>query len=174
MHMASIDYKNLSLKDALDIAIIIEDDARERYRELAEQLEQHNTAEAAEFFRFMVENETKHGDQLRKQRADVFGDAPQEVSGAAVPEVEIADYDAARAFMSVHSALRVAMANEVRAHDFYDEALKYVTDPQVKELFTELRAEEVDHQDQIKKVQDKLPPEDKTNPDDFADEPVAH
>jgi rubrerythrin len=172
--MATIDYKNLNLKDALDIAIVIEDDARDRYRELAEQLEQHNTGEAAQFFHFMVENETKHGDQLRRHRASLFGDAPREVDGAAVPEVELADYDVARAFMSVHAALRVAMANEVRAHDFYDEALEYVTDPEVKELFTELRAEEVDHQDQIKKVQSKLPPEDTSNPDDFADEPVAH
>lgn len=172
--MASIDYKNLNLKDALDIAILIEDEARERYGELAAQLEEHNTAEAAEFFRFMVDNETKHGDQLREHRASRFGDAPQEVDSSAIPEVELADYDEARAFMSVHTALRVAMANEVRAHDFYDEALKFVTDPEVKELFTELRAEEVDHQEQIKKVQAKLRPEDETNPDDFADEPVAH
>ena len=170
----TIDYKNLNLKDALDIAIIIEDDARERYRELAEQLEQHGTSDAAQFFHFMVENETKHGEQLRRQRHALYGDEAQHVNGAAVPEVEIADYDAARMFMSVHAALRVAMANEVRAHDFYDEALKYVTDPDVKELFTELRTEEVEHQDQIRRVMDKLPPEERTNPDDFADEPVAH
>ena len=87
-----------------------------------------------------------------------------------IPEVETADYDAARMFMSPHAALRVALANEVRAHDFYDNALAHVTDAKVKELFTELRAEELDHQAQIKKVLDKLPPEDKSNPDDFADE----
>ena len=80
--MATIDYKNLNLKDALDIAIIIEDDARERYRELAEQLEEHSTVDAAKFFHFMVENETKHGDQLRKHRATLFGDAPQELAQA--------------------------------------------------------------------------------------------
>jgi rubrerythrin len=171
--MPTIDYRNLTLKDALDLAIIIEEDARERYRELAEQLEQHRTGDAAEFFQFMVENETKHAAQLQKQRQAMFGDVPREVHGSAVPEVEVADYDSARAFMSVHAALRVAMANEVRAHEFYDLALKYVSDAEVKALFTELRAEELDHQEQIKKVQAKLPPEDEIDPDDYVDGPIA-
>jgi rubrerythrin len=172
--MATIDYRNLTLKDALDLAIIIEEEARERYRELAEQLEQHRTGEAAEFFQFMVENEAKHAAELQHKRQAMFGDAPRELHGAAVPEVEVADYDSARAFMSVHAALRVAMANEVRAHDFYDEALQYVSDAEVKALFSDLRAEELDHQDQIKKVLAKLPPEDEIDPDDFVDGPIAH
>jgi rubrerythrin len=87
--------------------------------------------------------------------------------------VEVTDYEAARAFMSAHQALRIAMANEVRAHDFYDEALKHVTDPEVRRLFEELRAEEVEHQEQIERTLAKLGPEDTTDPDDFADEPVA-
>ena len=171
--MASINYSKLTLKDALDAAIIIEDEAKDRYQELAEQLEEHHTHEAAEFFRFMVDNEKKHGDDLRKQRKAMFRDEPREITAAQVPEVETSDYDTARAFMSAHQALRVAMANEVRAHDFYDDALKHVTDSKIRSLFAELRAEEVDHKKQIEKVLAKLGPEGTADPNDFVDEPTA-
>jgi rubrerythrin len=170
----TLDFSKLTLQDALDLAIFIEEDASARYREFSEQLEAHNNPEAVEFFRFMVEQENKHGAELRARREEMFGDATANVATGDIPEIETADYDTAHAFMSPHAALRVALASEVRAHDFYDDALGHVTDEAVKKLFTELRAEELDHQAQIKKVMEKLPPEDKSNPDDFADEPVAH
>lgn len=169
-----LDYSKLTLQDALDLAIFVEEDASARYQEFGEQLEQHHSAEAAELFHFMVTQETKHGDELRLQRKNMFGDVPANVTAIQIPAVETADYDAARAFMSPHAALRVALANEVRAYDFYDHALAHVTDAKVKELFTELRAEELEHQAQIKKAMEKLPPEDRSNPNDFGDEPVAH
>lgn len=171
--MTKLDYDKLSLQDALDMAILIEKEAEERYGELAEQLEQHRTPEAADFFRCMVENEAKHGKKLRDHRKQLFGDASSKVDATVIPEVEVTDYDEARAFMTPHQALRIAMANEVRAHDFYADALSQVKDVKIRELFEELRKEEVDHQEQIKRAQTKLGPEDKSNPDDFADEPVA-
>ena len=38
-----IDFANLSIKDALDLAVLVEEEAEERYRELADNLEFHNT-----------------------------------------------------------------------------------------------------------------------------------
>ena len=64
MTIKGIDLAALSLMDALDLAILVEDEARERYEEFAFQMEQHRTPEAAKFFRYMVENESKHGDEL--------------------------------------------------------------------------------------------------------------
>jgi rubrerythrin len=43
----------------------------------------------------------------------------------------------------------------------------------VKKLFEELRAEEVVHQDMVKKELAKAPPDSDAAPEDFADEPVA-
>ncbi len=169
----TLDFAKLSLQDALDIAILIEEEARDRYEELAEQLEQHRTRDAADFFREMVQNESKHAADLKAHRREVFGSAPMRVDPALVPEVETTDYDEARAFMSPHQALRIALANEDRAFAFYGLALKKVKDAKVKSLFKELQQEEKLHQDMVKKTLASLPPEDKTNPDDFVDEPVA-
>ena len=49
-----IDFSALTLKDALDLAILIEEEARERYEDFADQMEQHHTPEAGRFFRFMA------------------------------------------------------------------------------------------------------------------------
>ena len=69
-----IEFSTLSLKDALDLAILIEDEARERYEEFVDQLELHHTAEAAAFFRQMAANETKHGAELSERGKARFGD----------------------------------------------------------------------------------------------------
>ncbi len=167
----SLDFAKLTLQDALDVAIIIEEEARDRYDELAEQLLQHNTPDAAKFFRTMVTNEEKHAEQLRAQRAKAFGKAPVTVERSLIPEVEITDYSEARAFMSAQKAYRIAYANETRAHDFYAAALKQTHEPAVQALFKELLDEEKEHQAIVKRALDKLPAETPGDNDDYVDEP---
>lgn len=169
-----IDFAALSLKDALDLAILIEEEARERYEEFVDQLELHHTAEAAEFFRHMAVNETKHGDELSARRRELFGDAPRAVSRAMLWDVEAPEYHQARVFMSARHAMEVALDAETKAHDFFAAALQHVTDPEVKALFEELRDEEIEHQQLVGQHLAKLPPDDDVNPDDYADEPVSH
>ena len=96
-----LDLSKLTLKDALDLAVLVEEEARERYEEFADQMETHHTKEAAAFFRFMVENERKHGADLAERRKALFGDSPRTVSRLQFFDVEAPDYDEARAFMSV-------------------------------------------------------------------------
>ena len=45
--MPTIDFASLTLQDALDLAILIEEEAKERYEEFAENLSLHHTPEAA-------------------------------------------------------------------------------------------------------------------------------
>ena len=170
----SIDLAKLTLQDALDIALIIEEEASERYSELARQLELHHTDEAAAFFRRMVGYEKAHAAQLREKRQQLVGDAPSEVDPVEVPELEAPDFGAIRAFMSPHAALRVAMQSEVRAHEFYSKALESVKDEQVRELFAEMVEEEAHHKMLVQQQMDKLPPEDTQDPDANVDPPVAH
>jgi rubrerythrin len=89
-------------------------------------------------------------------------------------DIEAPEYDAVRAFMSVQSALEVALTSEIKAYDFYDGALGEVTDPEVKELFVQLRDEESHHQAMIRDVMAKVPDDDTFDPDDFVDDPVGH
>jgi rubrerythrin len=173
MTIQGIDLAALSLRDALDLAILIEDEAQERYEEFAGQMEQHRTPEAATFFRHMVENEAKHGQDLAARRAQLFGQEPATVSRAQIFDLEAPDYDAARAFMTPRQAMEAALASEVKAHAFFEGALVAIQDPEVRALFQELRDEERQHQVLVQAELTKLPPDSNLSDEDFVDEPAA-
>ena len=61
--------------------------------------------------------------------------------------------------MSTLKAYLVALAAEEKAHAFYDDALRHVTQPDVKALFEELREEEAEHVAMVKELIANLPPE---------------
>ena len=168
-----IDFAELTLRDALDLAVLIEEEACERYHEFSDQMELHDTPDAARFFRFMAENEEKHREQLAARRREVFADAPSSVTRAMIFDVEAPEYDEARAFMTVHEALRAALRAEEKAYAFFDSALPGIDDPEVSALFEELRAEEVEHQDMVRRELDKAPPDPEIASDDLADDPVG-
>lgn len=168
-----IDFANLSIKDALDLAILVEEEARDRYQELADNLDVHNTGDAAAFFRFMVGCEAKHGEELSEKRRELFGTEPMTVDRSMLWDVEAPGYETTRTFMTLQDALQVAMAAETKAFEFFDGALPEVKDPEVRELFTELRQEEVEHMDMVREQMKKIPAADGFDPGDFADEPVA-
>jgi len=169
----TIDYTTLTLRDALDLAILIEDEARDRYTEFVDQMEIHHTPDAAEFFRFMASNESKHGQLLTEKRQALFGDEPSRMSRDMLWDIEAPEYAEAHAFMSPREAMEVALRCEVKAHDYFARALERVSDPEVRELFRELREEEVEHQEMVKTELAKLPPGPDVDPEDYVDEPVA-
>ncbi len=173
MATRGIDFKALTLKDALDLAVLIEQEARERYEDFAAQMDQHRTPQAAGFFRSMAENEAKHGAVLAARRAQLFGDAPSAVTSAMLFDVEAPAYEEARAFMSPRQAMAAALASEVKAHAFFADALPVLQDAGVKRLFEELRDEEVEHQALVKAALAKLPPDSGLSDEDFVDEPTA-
>jgi rubrerythrin len=173
MATRGIDFATLSLMDALDLAILIEDEALERYEEFATQMEQHRTPEAAKFFRHMMENESKHGAELSLRRAQRFGEVPRVVTRAMIFDIEAPDYDAARAFMTPRKAMAAALASEVKAHAFFVGALPFLKDADVRALFEELRNEELEHQQLVQAEIYKLGPDNGLSDEDFVDEPAA-
>jgi rubrerythrin len=168
----SLDFGTLSLMDALDLAILVEAEAEERYLEFVDQLELHHTHEAAEFFRFMAHNEQRHGEALANRRRALFGDQPRSVTREMLWDVEAPDYDQARTSMSVRAAVLAALASEVKAHAFFVAAIPHLRDPEVRVLFEELRDEEVEHQGLVQKQLAKLGP-DADAGWDMSDDPVA-
>ncbi len=171
----SVDFNfaDLSLKDALDLAILVEEEARDRYQELADNLEVHNTGDAAQFFRFMVGCEAKHGEELTQKRRELFRTDSMSVDRSMLWDVEAPGYEVARTFMTLQDALQVALAAETKAFEFFDGALPEVKHSAVRELFTELRQEEVEHMQMVREQMKKNPGGDGFDPGDFADEPVA-
>ncbi len=170
MSLAGIDVTRLLLRDALDIAILIEEEARDRYRELAAQLLLHHTPKAAAWFERMSRIEERHRQALASRRAQQFGNEPSVISRQLILEVEAPAYDEARAFMTVGEALQTALRAETRAYEFYRDATAAVTDRSVAALFVELRDEELEHQQMVRTELAALPPETGTG-DAYADGP---
>ncbi len=170
---AKIDFSSMSLKDALDLAILIEEEARERYLEFMDQMVLHHTPEAADFFRAMAGNETRHGAELSVRRTSLFRDDPRNVKRSMLWDVEAPDYDQARAFMSARRAMEVALESEIKAHNFFAQAIPNIHDPQVRALFEELCDEELQHQSLVRGQLKNLPPGPEIDPEGFVDEPTA-
>jgi len=150
-----LNFAKLNLQDALDFAILIEEEAKEQYEEFVRQLGSGYEGDASTLFKFMAENEAKHGRELQEKRKKLFGLNPKMVSRSMIDEfhgIEAPDYDQARIFMSPMQALEVALSCEVKAYHFFNEALKIVTDDGVKNLFSELMKEEIEHQNLIKEL----------------------
>jgi rubrerythrin len=169
-----IDFKKLSLCDAVDLAILVEEEARERYGELAEQLATHHNQEVARFFQRMVQVETSHESVLTSRRRTLFRDQPRKVTREMIFDVEAPAYDDARADMSVRQALEMARTAETKARDFFVRALAVIRDPEVSDFFLQLRDEEVEHLHLVEAQLAKLPPDPAFAADAMADEPVGH
>ena len=142
---AGLDFETLTLKDALDLAVLIEEEARDRYVELAGQLRIHQSAAAAAFFERMAGAEELHRAGLLEHRQMLFGDQPRQVSSAQLIEVEAPRYDDARLKLTLRQALEAAMRAEEKARAFFERALISVKNPEVAKLFAELMAEEIEH-----------------------------
>jgi erythrin-vacuolar iron transport family protein len=168
-----IDFARLTLRDGLDLAVSIEEEARDRYRDFAEQLTLHHTVEAANFFSHMARVEEIHRSRLAERRQALF---PGEVSSAIrakVFDVEAPEFDQVRVFMSVEQALQTALAAEVKAYEFFAQAIPRLQNAEVRALFTELRDEEVEHQALVKQQMERISGEPSANAEAYGDDPVA-
>jgi rubrerythrin len=172
MTTRGLDYASLTLRDALDLAVLIEEEACERYQEFTDQMELHHTPDAARFFRYMAENEEKHRAELAARRRELFADQPSRVRREMLFDIEAPDYDQARAYMTAREALETALVSERKAWAFFDQVLPHVRDASVRALFEELLEEELHHQELVNKELGKLPPDDRFRHEDVEDEPV--
>jgi rubrerythrin len=143
--------------DALDLAKLIEMEACHRYQMFASQIGRSGGYDAGAFFASMAENEAKHGQELEARRKALFGDAPAKLTLDDLYDVEAPDMGEPRRGMSTLQAFEVGLAAEKKAYDFYDMALPGITDPDVRELFTELRDEEAEHIEMLQKAMAELP-----------------
>jgi len=167
----SLDLSKLSLMDALDLAILIEEEARQRYELFAAQIGRTGGGnDAGAFFASMAENESKHGNELLARRIARFGKVPMKVKLIDLFDVEAPDFGAPRRGMSTVQAFEVGLAAEKKAYEFYDKALPGISDPEVRALFTELRDEETEHVEMLHEAMARLPPgaavETENDPDD--------
>lgn len=148
--MAQLDFSKLNLQDALDMAVLIEREAEERYLWFVDLLGENYPGDAADFFKTMAGYERRHGEELAARRRSLFGDAPARITADMIEDVEAPDSGKPRAHMSPRHAMNVALESEIKAYEFFDQALPGIRDSEVRKLFEELRDEEIDHQALLK------------------------
>ena len=165
----TLDVSTLNLQDALDLAVLIEKEAEERYLLFVAQLGERYRGDATDFFAMMARNEQRHGMELAERRRLLFGNTPSRVTADMIEEIEAPDMGKPRLYMSPRHALEVAMASEVKAYEFFDQSLAGIRDHEVRKLFQELRDEEAEHQRLLKELRAKYPEtmEPDLDPDDI-------
>ena len=148
-----IDFEQLDLRGAFDLAIMIEEDAQLRYEELVQQFPDEPGGAVA-VFRQMAVNEAKHRADLEARRRVLFKTSPPriEISVLDAPGVEEPGpgWDTGPT-MTAREALEMALAAEVNAFEFYAGAIPHVKDAGVRAFFQELMEEELEHQALLKK-----------------------
>jgi len=167
---ARVDFAGLSLRDALDLAILIEEEAEERYEKLSAMVGGRYAGDAGDVFRSMAKNENLHGSELKARREALFPGEPRTVGREMLDDVEAPDWSKAGVFISARQALEAALESEQKAHAFFAQAVPYLGEEEVRKLFRELAAEELKHQALLRGKLKGLPRGPDLEPE-MADEP---
>lgn len=157
--MERLDFKTLDLRDALDLAILVEEEAKARYQHFTLTVGGRYAGDASEVFRRMVLNEEKHRAQLVELRQSLFQDKPRRITPDMIDDVEAPLPTRGRYSMSAHAALEVAIESEIKAYDFFQGASQEATDAKVRRLFEDLRDEEREHRALLEKRLPDFPEE---------------
>lgn len=156
----AVDISRLNIQDAMDLAVLIEMEAQESYEELVQGIGTGDQSGVANFFKQLAETEAKHAKEIIARREALFGNAPIRVTPLMFWDIEVPQPGVARTCLSARRAMEVALAAEVKAHDFFVQALQSAKDEEVRKFFSERINEEKDHQDALRRQIAKLPPAD--------------
>jgi rubrerythrin len=148
-----------SIEALMGQALLMEREAVARYTELAEMMETHNNTEVAALFRKMAEYEGHHVAQILADMGwaeDSF--APREAGALASAEgPEAVPVDEMHYLMHPWHALKLALAAEQRAVEFFAAIVRDAPDETVQRAAQEMHAEEVDHVGLIEEWLQKVP-----------------
>jgi len=157
------------VEDLLAYAYALEEEACERYAELAELMAAHNNHEVSELFNKMAKLEQVHADEihgLMKERkiTDSSGIKYQWTSAEAPETTDPAEL---HYLMTPYQALTLALHNEQRAHEFFANIALESTDEETTQLANKLAEEETEHVAWVKQWLKKYPePEEDWDADD--------
>ncbi len=150
-------------------ALVMENEAVERYTDFADAMETHNNPEVAAMFRTMAGYETKHAQQIMEQMG--WTSAPVVDPGTYVwssfDAPEATPIDSVHYLMQPWHALQLALAAEQRAEAFFGALADAATSDEVRKAALELQAEEAEHVELVRAWMAKVPRPD----NDWANDP---
>jgi rubrerythrin len=134
-----------TLPEFLAHAVALEQEAADRYLELADMMEAHRNDEVSTVFRDMVRYSEMHRDEIKARAGSIElprlkswqyrWSSPPEVGGE-----EGFDY-----LIESYHALKYARANEVRAMEYYRTVSNDAADAEVRRLAADFANEEAEH-----------------------------
>jgi len=134
-----------ALPEFLAHAVALEQEAADRYLELADMMEAHRNDPVSTVFRSMTRFSQMHCDAIKVRIGGI--ELPQlkswEYRWRSPPEVggeEGFDY-----MIEAYNALKYARANELGAMQYYRSVAEESTDPEVRRLAMEFANEETEH-----------------------------
>lgn len=125
----------------------LEEEAAERYEEIADAMEVHNNREVAALFRQLNEYALKHAAEIneRAQGLTLPHISPWDYKWQNGSSPETASLEATHYLMTPYHALLVAHKAENGAHDFYATVAATSGNTQVRDLAAEFAEEEAGH-----------------------------
>ena len=140
-------------------ALALEEEASERYAELADIMESHNNPEAAALFSRMAAIEQRHVNEIRKQidQRKLTNLPSTQYRWVGLEGPETTDHADLHYLMKPRQALSLALLNERRARDYYLDIVDQASDPEVIKLARELADEEREHVKWVQQWLDRLP-----------------
>lgn len=142
-------------------ALELENEAAERYDELADSMEAHNNPDVAKLFRELGGYSRKHAAEV-KEIAQKHGPipkvAPWEFQWDGNNESpEAAAWENTHYLMQAHHALKLALIGEVQGNRYYASVAAETKDPEVARLAREFAEEEAGHVAIIKSWLERYP-----------------
>ena len=149
-----------NITELLAHALALENEAAERYAELADLMESHNNSDVAALFRRMATIEAQHGDHILNLRREYqLTDLPSLRFQWVSPEgPETTDPLELHYLMTPEHALQLALHNEKRAYAYYRDIGDHASDQETRLLAQQLAQEELDHVGWVKQWLEQLQP----------------
>ena len=144
-------------------AVAIEQEAAERYGELAERMDDEGREDLARVFAELAQMEAEHLETLERRTEGLAlpGIAEDEyrwlAHGAPRAAPETAPHDLVFRLMTPRSALAMALAAERRAQAFFEQVSWSASDPALRALGREMAADERSHGELIARMFDATP-----------------
>lgn len=137
----------------------IEQEAAERYAELAERMSDQGNEAVAEIFGRLAQMEAEHLEALKLRTRDVA--LPQLAGGQYSWLQEGSPETAARELifrlMTPRNALAIALTAEKRAQAFFEHAFMTADDPALRALAREMAGEETEHIAMVERLLERTP-----------------
>lgn len=155
----NIAQRMIDLDTFLAYSVALEEEAADRHDELADMMDVHNNPEVAKTFRKLAHYSRLHAQEIRDHAkgASLPVIAPWDFGWENMEGPETADVGDVNYLMNTAHALKIAMGNEQRAHDFYFDISKGSPDKDVCALAAEFAEEEKEHLELLEKWQAKIP-----------------